>query len=256
MTRQSQVRRILWIAILFVSCLCAPAQGQRHVLQQAISSFDVEGISRIDAILLLAKKEDIPLGIEYAGPKLFEPVTIDVGPTNVGTIVKMLFPSGLGFRISDQDVLVISHRDVPGGRINILNTRLSHFSIPRCSLQRAYVILEVLLFKQLTPPSQWQGVMGSISGESSAQIGPFELTNVTVREALNRIVREHGRAAWIVQVRPEMLVRPSGVELEDKILDGSLIVWTIVEYDNSAMMSSIGRITQEHVLTATSAQSH
>jgi len=98
--------------------------------------------------------------------------------------------------------------------------------------------------------------MGSISGESSAQIGPFELTNVTVREALNRIVREHGRAAWIVQVRPEMLVRPSGVELEDKILDGSLIVWTIVEYDNSAMMSSIGRITQEHVLTATSAQSH
>ena len=237
------------VSALFVLLASFSVTGysQEEISRRTVKSFDVVGVSRIDAALSLAKLQQFPLGIEYAGPKLFELITVHVGSSDIGTIMGDLFPSTAGFRILTQNgVLVVTDQAPPQNRLNILDVRLSHFSIPRCSVQEAYVLLMNQLRRQLAPPHQERGIAGSISGEGSTKIGPFALTDVTVRTALDRIVFERKDAAWIVQVRPELLVQTNDRDLEKMFSDGNLAPWTIVEYDSS-LMRNIGKMVESHV---------
>jgi hypothetical protein len=197
---------------------------------------------------MLAKQQHVPLGIEYAGPKLFDLITLRLGPTDLGTIMESLFPSNTGFEVRTQNgVLVITDRAVSKNKTNILDTKLSNFSIPRCSIQRAYVLLSTQLRRQLSPSGYDRGVAGSISGEGSTEIEAFVLTDATVREALNRIVTERKDAAWIVQVRPELLVQTNDGDVEKRFANGNLALWTIVEYDSS-LMNNVGKVIKAHAL--------
>jgi hypothetical protein len=230
--------------MLTLICAEGGGQGEGGISQKPASSFNVDGVSRIDAALRLAKQQQLPLGIEYAGSKLFEPVTGHIRSDNAGIEMRMLFPAGSGFRISTEDgVLVISHSEAPEGRLNVLDTPLSKFSIPKCSVQEADALVRIRLLQQLRPDAQ-SGYGLSISGAGSVKVGPFAWTKVTVREALNRIVHEHGRAAWIVQVGPGMLVQPISPDLANQFSKGNLLFWTIVEYD-SPFFDRVGRITKE-----------
>lgn len=60
------------------------------------------------------------------------------------------------------------------------------------------------------------------STPGNRQVGPLDLTDVTVRQALDAIVRDHGRAAWIVQVTADRLRTESG----------AYGMWSFVDYDN------------------------
>jgi len=241
------------IGVATFMSLCVNVQAQAGPMQRTVTSFNVTGVSRIDAILMLAQRQRIPLGIEYAGMQLFEPISVRLSQTDVQGAASAIFPLDAGFRISSDDgVLVISHRKVPAAPLNVLDTRLANFSIPKCSLQEAYIRLANQLLAQLTPPPGRRGITGSIPGAGSVQIGPFTMSDVTVREVLNRIVREHGNAAWIVQVEPQVLSLPSGTDLEKKVADGSLIAWTVVEYSNRVVMEKIGQMTKTHVVSVES----
>ena len=208
-------------------------------VSQTVSSFNVDGISRIDAVLRLAKQQQLPVGIEYAGSKLFEPVTVHVGSTDLSAVIEALFPAGSEFRISTADgVLVISHSEVPESRVNVLDRVPPDLSIPESSVLSASAELQIWLSRWLRPVTHGYGF--SISGGGDVLVGPFEFKQATVREALNRIVRAHGRAAWIVQVKPEMVVDPG-----DYMQSGGLL-WTVVEYE-SPLIERIGQITQDRV---------
>lgn len=235
--------------VLLLLCADLPALTQSSVMKLRITSFQVNHESRINAVLQLAHQEGIPLGIEYAGEQLFAPVTFHLGAADVQQVVKKLFPSHDGFRIfNNNGVIIISHRNVPGQKSNILGITLIKFSIPRCSLQEAFIDLADQIQSQLMPPFGKRGIMGSIPGEGSTQIGPLMMTDVTVKEALNRIVWEAGEAAWIVQVEPSGLRLPRGADLMRRVEDGTLVSWTVVEYNDDAVMKSIAKITREHAI--------
>jgi hypothetical protein len=247
LTRRLIVKGIISAVVLSLMCVDVGGQGEGNNLQKSASSFSVNRISRIDAGLMLAKQRRLPLGIEYAGSKLFELVAAHVRYHNAGSEMRRLFPVGSGFRIStERGVLLISHSEVPASHLNLLDIPLSNLSIPRCSVQEADALLRIALLQALRPNSK-TGYGLSISGAGSVKVGPFTWAKVTVREALNRIVREHGRAAWIVQVRPEMLVQPIDPNLLRQFGEGDLVMWTIVEYD-SRLFDRIGRITEERAL--------
>ncbi len=231
----ASVRPVLQTALVVLLSLNARAQERPDVLQRSIGSFRVEQVSRIDAVIQLAKEQDLPLGIEYAGPRLFETVTVRVGPTRLGTVIKDLFPREAGFRVSTHDrVLAISHSEVPEGHVNVLDIRLTELTIPESTVQEASLLIQMQLARQLKPgPQGWAGSYNP--GVRKVRVGPFKLRQVTVREALNRIVSQHGRAAWVAQVRPEFL---SQMQLAG--------LWMIVEYDN--LPKGFGQILQKRVL--------
>lgn len=229
------LKRIFLIALVVLLSLNARAQERPEVLRRPVPSFTVEHVSRIDAVLKLAKEQHLPLGIEYAGPRLFEAVTVRFGPAPLGTVVESLFPKKAGFRVSVRSgVLVISHSDVPKSSVNLLDTKLRELAIPESTAQEASLLVQMELARQLVPGTQaWAGSYNP--GTRKVRIGPLHLSQVTIREALNRIVILHGRAGWIIQVRPELLgqMPPGGL-------------WMVVEYDN--LPRGFGQILQKRGL--------
>jgi hypothetical protein len=222
--------------------VCLRAQHRSDLFGRPIGRFTAQQVSRIDALTKLAKEQQLPLGIEYAGPKLFETVNVRFGPTSLGRIIEYLFPRKDGFRISAHDgVLLISHTKVPGRHVNLLDARLPELAIPESTVQEASLLVQMVLARQLQPNNQgWAGSYNP--GTGKVRVAPLKLSQVTVREALNRIVSQHGRAAWIVQVQPELLtqMQPGGL-------------WMIVEYDS--LPTLFGGILRKRVVPRSGAES-
>jgi hypothetical protein len=227
-----------WASLLLLAA-CAVAQDNAQdadIWEKPVASFNVDGI-RMDAVLQLAKQQDLPLGIEYVGAKMFEPVTIHAEAKNLRAVLNMLFPAGSGFQLNVQNgVLNVSHSDVPRGRPNVLDRVLANFSMGRWPLWLAVDKLRSTIGQQLRPRFPY-GFGASVSGprEPEREVGPFSLSQVTIRQALDRIVRDRREAVWMAQALPENLGSSGDLPC------------AIFEYDDWRF-AELGRRTQSIVL--------
>jgi hypothetical protein len=208
-------------------------------LAAPVSSFKVERMTVIDAVMRLGQQEHIPLGIEYANPDdLRKVITVDLRRTTIGQALSAVLPKGKGYIVRVRDGVVnISNKAVPEGRRNILNQVLPEFVVPESRPAVTVVMAAALLRLQLEhelrpqrPPrrSKPYGVAGSLPvGRMENQVGPLTLRKVTVRQVLNRLVSEHDNAAWIVVVAPEELRRLPPRQFSLNTGD----LWIIGEYD-------------------------
>lgn len=207
-----------------------------------IEPFEVTNLDRMDAILTLARRYRVPLGIEFIDEAMFQRVTVRVpsGHT-VKSALDSLTPSSSGFLVTKREnVFVISHQKVPAHN-NVLDTIIHRVEIPGNSIEMANWALLVALDRQNRkeagiPQSQGYGL--SIAGVQSGAIAPFISTNMSVRDVLDRIVGEDGNAAWIVQVRPPAL-RNENVRRTD-------VLWIVLDYDTGPV-NGISLLTQHAI---------
>lgn len=188
-----------------------------------VDSFRADKVSLIDALLQLARQEQIPLGIEYVDFEALEkPIAVNLGPATISEVLDAILKQGSGYSWSVQDCVVnVSHASISENSGNLLNTRLPRFSVPSVSLQEGSHVLEMTLDHEIHPQVQrWFGSFPA--GTSPKRIGPLDLHNITVKQAVNRLVAEAGGAAWIVQVPPGKLGRLPSYGL-----------WRIIEYDTA-----------------------
>jgi hypothetical protein len=168
-----------------------------------LKHFKVEKLSLLDALLQLGQEQGIPLGIEYIDLKaVTDPISVDMGPATVAQVFDAILRQQPGYSWSVRGgVVCISHLGVPAGGLNLLDHVLTDFSIQKISITEAGNVLYMTLDKELHPGITGWG--GSYAGDiSRTEVGPFAMHNVTVREALNRMVAQAGDAAWVVQVPP------------------------------------------------------
>lgn len=207
-----------------------------------IEPFEISNIARMDAILMLARRCRVPLGIEFVDEAMFQPVTIRVpsGDT-IKSALDLLAPPSSGFLVTEhENVFTVSHQNVPT-RDNVLDTLLDEVNVAGDSIQMANWALQVALDRQLrkdTGVPQAQGYGLSIAGVQSSRIAPFKATRISVRDVLDRIVGEDGNAAWIVQVRPPGLLNQN-VGRPD-------VLWTVVDYDTGPV-DGISLLTQHAI---------
>ncbi len=217
--------------------LAGQAGGQAPVTaaddaRRRVDSFSVVDMPRIDALMTLAHQHRVPLGIEYAGPELFTPVTLQLDDTDVGTVISALFPASLGFRMAlDGVVPVIHHIALPPASRNALDVVLPRLVIPRTtSMPRAASLVWMTLASQLDPTIG--GFAGSELGMPEERIPPTDLARVSAREALNRLARADGRGVWFVTVPP------AGLDRRWRKEDPPM--WSATQYDYSAA-EAVGR---------------
>lgn len=207
---------------------------------KAVQSFKVEKISLLDALLQLGRERSLPLGIEYIDMKaVTEPITVEVKRATVAQVLDAILSQEPGYSWSFQNGVVhITHTGVPAGGMNLLDRVLQDFSIPRVSLTDADRMLRMTVYMDIHPESR--GFAGDFPGPiSNTQLDPLDMHDATVREVLNRIVREpRSGAAWVVQVSPEHLdeLPPYGL-------------WRVIEYEPhmpkySSLISEILRRSQ------------
>jgi hypothetical protein len=184
----------------------------------------------VDALLQLGKRAGQPLGIEYSDPEeVQKPLRVDVPDGTLDSALRAILAGRKGYSWKAEDgVVVVTHAGVPKGQGNLLNRVLPSFSIVRCSPQEASHQLEMALVLWLHPGIR--GMAGDYSpGMTGKNVGPLRLTNITVRQVLNRIAREAVQLAWVIQVTPrEMGQLPSSG------------LWLVVDYDEPFVMGHVG----------------
>lgn len=226
MRRISQNRCFLTMTVLifvvpaFEASARSPKNASGGVLAKPVSSFNVESLPMIDAVLQLGQQEKVPLGIEYVTLEaLQKPVTINLHPTTVGKALRAILPKGSGYTFrEDHGVVVVSNKNVVPGKINLLDRILRDFSIPRCTLGEASNLLGMTLRRELHP--EIGGTVGSYNpGDPHDLVGPLKIRNLAVRQVLNLLIGQHQNAAWVAQV-------PEG-RLSEIPTQG---LWTMLEY--------------------------
>jgi hypothetical protein len=189
-----------------------------------VDTSGLKGLTAIDALFELGRREHIPFGIEYVDlDALRKPKALAAPRATVDDILRAIFPIREGYRWTVQKgVVVITNRRVPSGKRNLLNRVLPEFKTSRISLSDASFLLRNSLFVEVYSPPRPYGFIGRGSpGDRQNLVGPFAAKSVTVRAVLNRLVATNRNAAWIVRVPPRQMghLTPRGL-------------WAIVEYDN------------------------
>ena len=196
-----------------------------------VASFDVRGLNLIDALLQLGQEQHVPIGIEYIDAAAFRSrITLHIRNSTIGGLLGII-TQGQGYSLFTQGaVVIVTHRGAPDGRKNLLNTRISGFTIDNeVTLQAASLKLLGALYWALNPHST--GIAGDYpGGNPNFRVGPLRMKNATVRQILNRIVSQHRSGAWVVQQAPWNM---------DK--DPSYGLWRVIEYDgnNGAKYSAL-----------------
>ena len=220
----------VWPLVIFVFGTASPhflgnAQTEQGsaLLSKPVTSFTVQGLCLVEALLQLGQQEDIPLGIEYVDRESLEkPISVKMDETTAGGILEKLLgqEGGYSWRVRE-GVLTVGHGSAVSARENLLNRVIPQFSVPRCLVSEANNLLLMDLELQLDPTIK--GFAGDyFPGDSQNLIGPLTMRNVPVWRVLNRLVTVNQKGAWIVKVANGPL---------DKLPSYGL--WKIVEYQKS-----------------------
>jgi hypothetical protein len=231
-----RVRTILALSVL--ACLSASPQtlgqtssSRSYVPSCSVSSFNIQQLNVIDALLQLGQEQRIPIGIEYIDAAAFRSrISLHEQDTTVGRLLDSI-THGQGYSwFPNGGVIIVTRNGAPQGRKNLLRLRISEFKIAReVTLQAASLQLLGKLFFVLHPHAT--GIAGDYpSGNLQFRVGPWTMRNATIRQILNRIVSQHNNGAWVVQQAPWNM---------DKEPDYGL--WRVIEYDgnNGAKYSNL-----------------
>jgi hypothetical protein len=242
---------LLYLAVAFAASGCAGGEiraGQNphgdSTLMQRVERFQLQAPSLLDALLELGKRAKQPLGIEYVDPtELQKPIRIDLREGTFEDALRAILRGQKGYSWSAQNgVVVITHAGVPKGEANLLDRVLPSFSISAGTPEEASHVLEMDLFFSLHPGPV--GIVGEYDPglrEKAKAVGPLRLTNVTVRQVLNRIAGDARDLAWVVGVPPGEMGQWKNTGL-----------WFLVEYDDALVMGHVG----ERLRHATPAVAH
>lgn len=201
-------------------CLGQQSSVPRHS-DRIVESFILQKTTRLDALLRLGQQYRIPLGVEYVDREaLTNRISVSINHETVASSLEKIVPRSRGYYWREEGgVLVISHRKVPHGAINLLNRRIESFESQPATAQELSNLLRMQLALSLNP--NIGGFAGSFpTGSTLEKIGPLGARGKTVRELLNLIVSKAQGAAWITQVPVKQLsvVPPQGL-------------WGIVSYE-------------------------
>jgi hypothetical protein len=167
-----------------------------------VNKFESHGETALQALLRLGTETRTPLGLVQNGRRLCESKTdISIAGESVGSIVdRLASPIGYAWSV-ENGVVVIKPRTPSISTLQLLNTSIPRFAAPRTTLEGLGVFLAIDVRAVFHPE---RGSAGSLSRSPDATlVGPLEINNITVEQALNVIVTQATSGGWILHPVPD-----------------------------------------------------
>ncbi|MCP9495948.1 MAG: hypothetical protein MSG64_15985 [Pyrinomonadaceae bacterium MAG19_C2-C3] len=201
------------LGVLVVAILIAMAgyssqskKTQDDILNRRVATDEMKNVSAKDALAHVLDKAEVPGGIvvvracdDAAG------FTRTLGDTTLRAALDGIVAANLQYKWKIRDGVV--NLDLPNNDLPLLNVRVAKLEVTRAktldeALNKLLALPEVQEVSSSSVGSRMiQGGLYSFdsSGDMSQGGEQFSVTctDVTVREALNAIVRAYGRATWV-----------------------------------------------------------
>jgi hypothetical protein len=201
----NMVRLTFALLVLCGSGTVTSGQTLEEKLALKVDTFSSVAKSTPLQLIEVAQRFSIPMGIEWADDSEHKgPAKVHVRGTTVGGLLSQLLAQqpGYEFRLEDGVVHVFATR-LLGDPYNFLNIRLREFSLEKANMGDARFHLWGAIISQLHPWGGYGGGWGgvSISKDFDAEKITFACKDLTVRQALSKIVVVQGNALWLVRIR-------------------------------------------------------
>lgn len=205
----------LSIAMLIVCGLASLASGQtlEEKLTLRVDAFDSESKSIPVRLIEVAQRFKIPMGIEWSDdsetPQAKSPSPVHIRDTTIGNLLRQIVAQqpGYEFRLDDGVVHIFATRLLDDPR-NFLNIRLREFSLEKANMGAARFYLWGAIISHLHPRGGFGGGWGGYSRYKDFDVKKitFGCRDLTVRQALSKIVEEQANALWLVRIRQRQMI--------------------------------------------------
>ncbi len=221
-----QGRNTVIIAILATVTLFANGQtGGNEQGAAARRDYEVHDIGVLDALIQLGQLYDQPMGIVCGDKKIASiRVSVQAPGATAQEAMALLIRQLPGYKWSeDKSLILVRPRLVAPITKRILHAVIRSIAAKNIDVDALSFRLWMELQLEIDPESHTKGFFGISHPRDYFDLGPIDLTNVTIQEVLNEIVRRRKSAAWVTLPPPETL---KGTPRER--------LWGIVTYANPA----------------------
>jgi hypothetical protein len=212
------------VFILMIACLFSEGGASRNEQRTPLRrDFEVHDIGALDALIRLGQLYGRPMGVVGGDKKIAERQTSVRAPqTTAHEAMAVLMRQLPGYEWrEDNRVIIVQPRVLAPVTKQMLSVIIPSIAAKKVDIDGLSFRLWMELQLQVDPNSHRRGFAGTGHVRDYFDLGPINLTNVTVEEVLNEIVRRRGSAAWIALPPPETL---KGAPRER--------LWSIVTYAN------------------------
>jgi len=199
------------IVVLILCGLASSTGGQtlEEKLASRIDVFDSETKSTPVQLIEIAQRFNIPMGIEWSDDSQDNAPTVHMRDTTVGSLLSQILAQqpGYQFRLDDGVVHIFATCLLDDPR-NFLNIELREFSLKEANMAAARFQLWGVIISHLHPHGGYGGGWGGVSIYKDFDIPKitFSCGDLTVRQALSKIVVAEGNALWVVRIRQRQMM--------------------------------------------------
>lgn len=197
----------IFIAVLILCGLASLTDGQtlEEKLAFRVDAFNSEAGSIPTQLIEVAQRFNIPMGIEWPDDSQKRAASpVHVQDTTVRNLLSQILSGqpGYQFQLDDGVVHVFAVSLVDDPR-NFLNIRLREFSLKKANMAAAGYYLWGAIIANLHPQRGYGGGWGGVSMYKDFDVEKitFSYRDLTVRQALSKIVEAEGNALWVVRIR-------------------------------------------------------
>ena len=223
------MKGVLLVVWLMLAC-CSVMQGQcaairSNPLIERVPEFTATDTTLVGVLLRLGQVARVPIGIEYVDRRaLTEPVSVKLGVgTSLEQALNQILSQESGYSWHAYSGVIVISNAKGHNFPTLLDQVLPTYDLPRATtLEQANAVLYMDIV--LVQDPSIRGFAGEYSpANTRPSIAPIRLSNVTVRDVLNHLVRCDGSAAWIVHAPASKMAQlPKNGQL-----------WLIVPYNES-----------------------
>lgn len=179
-------------------------------LASKVDTFDSATRSIPLQLIEVAQRFDIPMGIEWSDAFPDDgPAPVHIRDTTVGDLLARILAQRSGYELRlDDGVVHVFATPLLDDQRNFLNIRLREFSLNKANMAAARFHLWGAIISHLHPQGGYGGGWGGVSiyKDFDAEKITFVARDLTVRQALSKIVVAQGNALWVVRIRERQMM--------------------------------------------------
>lgn len=199
------VRLSIALLILLSSATPALSQTLEERLAVKVDTFTSVGKTVPLQLIEVAQRFKIPMGIEWSDNSNDKfSAQVQMRDTTVGNLLARIVAQQPGYELMvDDGVVHVFATHLLDDQHNFLNLRLREFSLEKANMASARYHLWGAIISQLHPQGGYGGGWGGVSMYKDFDTPKltFVCRDVTVRQALSKIVVTQENALWVVRIR-------------------------------------------------------
>jgi len=187
---------------------------------RVVDKFESHDEFALQTLLRLGVETRTPLGLVQTDGQLCKSkIEISVEGESIASIANRLTsPVGYTWAV-ENGVLVIQPQRMPLGVLALLNTLIPRFAAPRTTLEGLGLFLTMDVRAVFRPDIRTAGSLPR--SPDTVLVGPVEMHNVTVKQALNEIAKVGMRGQWVLHPIPDDYRKAADAKFVDIVDYGS-----------------------------------